>query len=121
SEILSDMIFDTISYHDYKEDYYHAFVVGVLSFAGYRVKSNAEEGEGRPDIVLRDPRRKRAMVIEIKRAPTYETMEERCQAAMEQIESRRYAEGIETMYREVLGFGISFYDKNCQVKAKKFR
>ncbi|MDO4555029.1 MAG: AAA family ATPase [Lachnospiraceae bacterium] len=121
SEILSDMIFDTISYHDYKEDYYHAFVVGVLSFAGYRVKSNAEEGKGRPDIVLRDPRRKRAMVIEIKRAPTYETMEEKCHAAMEQMKSKRYTEGIEMMYREVLGFGISFYDKNCQVKAKKFR
>ncbi|MDO4556187.1 MAG: AAA family ATPase, partial [Lachnospiraceae bacterium] len=121
SEILSDMLFDTISYHDYKEDYYHAFVVGVLSFAGYRVKSNAEEGEGRPDIVLRDPRRKRAMVIEIKRAPTYETMEEKCQDALEQINKRRYAEGIETMYREVFGFGVSFFDKNCLVKAKKFR
>ncbi|MDO4553816.1 MAG: AAA family ATPase [Lachnospiraceae bacterium] len=121
SEILSDMIFDTISYHDYKEDYYHAFVVGVLSFAGYRVKSNVEEGEGRPDVVLRDVRRKRAMVLEIKRAPTYEAMEEKCQDAMKQIKDRRYTEGIETMYREVLGFGISFYDKNCQVKAKKFR
>ena len=50
ADILSKMMFDTISYHDYGEDYYHAFVAGVLSFAGYKVKSNSEEGEGRPDI-----------------------------------------------------------------------
>lgn len=37
-EIITNLIFDTISYHDYKEDFYHAFIAGILSYAGYKVK-----------------------------------------------------------------------------------
>jgi len=116
SDILSRSIFETISYNDYKEDYYHAFVVGLLSFAGYRVKSNAEEGEGRPDIVLRDEHKGRAVIIEIKRAMTFEGMDTVCNEALKQIEDRRYAEGLETEYRTILCYGICFYKKRCLVK-----
>ena len=42
----------TISYHDYKEDFYHAFLVGIFAGAGYSVESNREHGEGRSDIVI---------------------------------------------------------------------
>ncbi|MDO4555918.1 MAG: AAA family ATPase [Lachnospiraceae bacterium] len=121
SELLSDMLFDTISFHDYKEDFYHAFVTGVLSFSGYKVMSNKEEGEGRPDLVLRDKRRGRAVVIEMKRTRNFEDMDKKCQEALDQIEKKRYVEGIETEYEEVLGFGFSFYNKRCKVKAKRFR
>lgn len=38
--ILSDLLFNTISYHDYKEDFYHAFIAGVFTGAGYYVESN---------------------------------------------------------------------------------
>lgn len=37
-------LFDTISYFDYKEDYYHAFVAGLFTGAGYEVSSNSEQG-----------------------------------------------------------------------------
>ena len=30
----------TISYHDYKEDFYHAFLAGIFTGAGYAVESN---------------------------------------------------------------------------------
>ena len=36
----------TISYHDYKEDFYHAFLAGIFAGAGYVVESNKEHGEG---------------------------------------------------------------------------
>ncbi|MDO4555774.1 MAG: AAA family ATPase [Lachnospiraceae bacterium] len=121
SSILSDMIFNTISYHDYREDYYHAFMTGVLSFAGYKVKSNEERGEGRPDIILWDERRGRAMVIEIKRTDSIKKLEFTCEAAIRQIESRRYAEAFEEEYEEIIGFGICFYKKRCMVKSKRFR
>ncbi len=37
----------TISYHDYREDFYHAFLAGIFTGAGYMVDSNKEHGEGR--------------------------------------------------------------------------
>lgn len=121
SDILSKMIFDTISYNDYREDYYHAFVVGVLSFAGYKVKSNSEKGEGRPDVVLKDEREGRAIVIEIKRAATFEGLEAGCRDALKQIEDRRYAQALESEYKEILCYGICFYNKRCRVNAKRYR
>ena len=42
TELLSDLLFDTISYHDYAESFYHAFVTGLVSSAGYIVESNYE-------------------------------------------------------------------------------
>ncbi|MDO4555949.1 MAG: AAA family ATPase [Lachnospiraceae bacterium] len=119
SKILSDMIFDTISYHDYKEDFYHAFVVGILSFSGYKIKSNAEEGEGRPDVILRDERNDRAILFEIKRAENKKAMEEKCLEALEQIASRRYVEGLGDDYDEVIVYGVCFYKKRCLVRGKK--
>ena len=35
SQILSDLLFTTISYHDYSKSFYHAILVGLLSKAGY--------------------------------------------------------------------------------------
>lgn len=121
SRILSEMIFETISYNDYKEDFYHAFVVGVLSFAGYRVQSNNEAGEGRPDVVLRDEKTGRAMVIEIKRAASPGEMEAGCGKALAQIRNRRYEEGLEAEYEDILCYGICFYKKRCRVKGKKWK
>lgn len=42
-----EVLWKTISYHDYKEDFYHAFLVGIFAGAGYMVESNKEHGEGR--------------------------------------------------------------------------
>ena len=43
----------TISYHDYREDFYHAFLAGIFTGAGYMVDSNKEhakvEGVVNPD------------------------------------------------------------------------
>ncbi|WP_242964466.1 hypothetical protein [Eubacterium sp. An3] len=48
TEILSNILFDTISYHDYQESFYHAFLAGLFSGAGYIVESNYEHGLGVP-------------------------------------------------------------------------
>lgn len=34
TELLSDLLFDTISFHDYAESFYHAFVTGLVASAG---------------------------------------------------------------------------------------
>ena len=37
SDALSDLLWDTISYMDYSEDYYHAFLAGIFVGFGYVV------------------------------------------------------------------------------------
>jgi len=46
TEDVSDILFDTISYYDYKEDFYHAFLAGMFSGAGYDVRSSSKQGKG---------------------------------------------------------------------------
>ena len=53
---LTRLLRMTISYHDDKEDFYHAFLAGIFAGAGYVVQSNKEHGEGRSDIVVLDSR-----------------------------------------------------------------
>ena len=51
---IGKLLRKTISYHDYKEDFYHAFLAGILASFHYSVESNREHGEGRSDIVVYD-------------------------------------------------------------------
>lgn len=47
---IQEIFETTISYHDYREDFYHAFLGGIFAGAGYSVESNKEHGEGRSDL-----------------------------------------------------------------------
>ena len=120
SSILSDLLFTTISYHDYAESFYHAMVVGLLSNAGYGVESNYENGLGRSDIVLKDKKNRRAIVMEIKISNDEKDLPKDCLRALSQIEEKRYGDKIQSDgYRDVLAYGISFYKKECMVKKKE--
>ena len=117
TELLSDLLFDTISFHDYAESFYHAFVTGMVVSAGYIVESNYENGLGRSDIVVKDRRKRRAVVIEAKIAADENTMEQECRNALFQIEEKQYARKLERSgFRKVIRYGISFYKKECLVK-----
>lgn len=118
TELLSDLLFDTISFHDYAESFYHAFVTGLVASAGYIVESNYENGLGRSDIVIKDRRNRRAVVIEAKIASSEDKMETECQNAINQIEENQYARKIERSgFRKVVRYGIAFYKKECLVKS----
>lgn len=117
TELLSDLLFDTISFHDYAESFYHAFVTGMVVSAGYIVESNYENGLGRSDIVVKDRRKRRAVAIEAKIAADENTMEKECRNALFQIEEKQYARKLERSgFRKVIRYGISFYKKECLVK-----
>lgn len=117
TDLLSDLLFDTISYHDYAESFYHAFITGLVSSAGYIVESNYENGFGRSDIVIKDRRNRRAVVIETKIASSEDKLEAECQNAIKQIEENQYARKIERSgFRKVIRYGIAFYKKECMVK-----
>lgn len=121
AELLSAKIFETISFYDYKEDFYHAFVAGILSYAGYKVISNREQGEGRSDILVCDEKRNRAIVIEVKTAKKLQDMEEKCREALEQIYDKRYAEALDEEYDEIICYGMSFFKKRCRVHVEQYK
>lgn len=117
TNMISDLLFMTISYHDYEESFYHAFLTGLFSYAGYVVESNKENGLGRSDIVIKDKKNRRAVIFECKIAKTYDKMKEKCEEALQQIETMQYAQKIQMQgYREVIRYGICFWKKDCMVK-----
>lgn len=115
---MSSLLRRTISYHDYREDFYHAFLTGIFAGAGYTVESNKEHGEGRSDIVVNDVIHGRVAIFEAKYTQNLEDLEKTCNKAIEQIDTKMYAKEYEDDYDEILCYGISFFKKRCMVKKK---
>ena len=118
TEEMNKLLRKTISYHDYKEDFYHAFLAGIFAGAGYEVDSNKEHGEGRSDVVVLDPEGDRVAIFEAKYSRTQDAMSKDCAAALQQIEDRQYAKEFEDDYDSALCYGIAFYKKRCLVRMK---
>ena len=119
SERMTDILFDTISYHDYHENYYHAFLTGIISGLGYAVKSNQENGLGRSDIDVREKRKKRGMLLEAKKSDKFEDMEKDALAGKQQIVEKEYLKGFPG-FESVICYGISFFQKKALVKRLEF-
>lgn len=115
---IDKLLRKTISYHDYKEDFYHAFLAGIFAGAGYRVESNQEHGNGRSDVVVLDDDTGAAAIFEVKRAKSSGTMESSCEAALQQIKEKGYAQAIADNYDTVISYGIAFYEKRCLIKTE---
>ena len=109
----------TISYHDYKEDFYHAFLAGIFAGAGYVMESNKEHGEGRSDIVIYDDYEGKVAIFEAKKSQNPEEMKLDCEKAIKQINEKMYANEFEDAYDEILCYGISFFKKRCLVKKNR--
>ena len=115
SEAISNLLWKTISYNDYHEDYYHAFLAGAFVGLGYEVESNKEKGLGRPDIFLRDDDNRRVIIIETKRSKKEDDLDQDCDRAVDQILSKKYAEGLYG-YTQIFCYGIAFFQKQARVK-----
>ena len=113
---MTRLLRKTISYYDYKEDFYHAFLAGIFAGAGYTVESNREHGEGRSDIIVYDTEGGRAAVFEAKYSKNAEQMAEDCNRALDQIRRRMYSDDLEDEYDAIYRYGIAFYKKRCDVK-----
>ena len=119
SKTMTDILFETISYHDYHENYYHAFLTGIISGLGYAVKSNQENGHGRSDIDVRDKRRRRAMLLEAKKSAKEANMEQDALDGRQQIIDKEYLRGF-AGFDSVACYGISFFQKKALVKKLVF-
>lgn len=115
---MNKLLRKTISYHDYREDFYHAFLAGIFAGAGYMVDSNKEHGEGRSDVVVYDTINARVAVFEAKYTRALDKLESECDIALEQIDERMYAKEYEDDYDDIMCYGISFFKKRCLAKKK---
>ena len=118
-DFINQQLLDTISYFDYAESYYHGFMAGLLSNVGrYRVYSNRESGNGRPDIVMTELKfMGRAIILELKRSDTFKDMEMKCEEALAQMKEQKYAAPLaDEGYQEILQYAICFFKKGCMVR-----
>lgn len=115
---MNRLLRQTISYHDYREDFYHAFLASTFAGGGYMVESNKEHGEGRSDVVVKDMRGGRIAIFEAKYSKSLEKLKDACNTALRQINDRMYAKEYEDDYDDILCYGIVFYKKRCMVKKK---
>lgn len=118
-KFINSQLVKSISYYDDVENFYHGYMFGILSgIGGYEIISNREQGNGRPDLVLKPFQPKQpAIIFELKRTQKFSEMEKLCKEALEQIEERSYAaELMEEGYQSVLKYGICFCRKSCMVK-----
>ena len=112
---LCGFLGDSISFYDYHEIFYHAFLTGLLSgVKGIIIKSNSETGTGRADVVLQYPRKGLAAIFEFKSAKSEAAMNKKCDEALKQIETRKYS--FPFRHNTVLKYGIAFFEKQCLVK-----
>ena len=120
-EMLHDYLWDSISVRDtavrsnMKENFYHGMLLGLLRSQGsWLVKSNAETGEGYSDISIQTPDRI-GIIIEVKYADDG-NLEAGCKEALEQIEEKKYAEGLKRRgTKKIINYGIAFWEKECMV------
>lgn len=118
AEEMNKLLRKTISYHDYRKDFYHAFLAGIFAGAGYAVESNREHGEGRSDVVVSDPMNGRVAVFEAKYADSLQSMERKCDEALCQMDEKMYAREYEDDYDQIVCYGIAFFKKRCLVRSK---
>lgn len=115
---IGKLLRQSISFNDYYENFYHGFLVGILTgLEGCIVKSNREGGIGRSDIYLKPlDMTKPGIVIEIKVADSMHNIGEKAQEALNQIIDKRYEEELlDEGYLETRRIGVAFFKKNCRV------
>ena len=113
--LLNDILLRSISYFDNQESFYHGFLVGLLN--DYEVVSNRESGNGRFDVcVLPENILGTVVLIECKHSISEDDLIDDAQEGARQIVEQKYLEEHKfKKYENVIGYGISFYKKQCYV------
>lgn len=113
--LLNDILLRSISYFDNQESFYHGFLVGLLN--DYEVVSNRESGNGRFDIcVLPENILGTVVLIECKHSISEDDLIDDAKEGARQIVEKKYLEEHRfKKYENAVGYGISFYKKQCYV------
>lgn len=113
--LLNDILLRSISYFDNQESFYHGFLGGLLN--DYEVVSNKESGNGRFDVcVLPENILGTIVLIECKHSISEDNLIDDAKEGARQIVEKKYLEEHRfKKYENAIGYGISFYKKQCYV------
>lgn len=113
--LLNDILLRSISYFDNQESFYHGFLVRLLN--DYEVVSNKESGNGRFDVcVLPENILGTVVLIECKHSISEDDLIDDAKEGARQIVKQKYLEEHKfKKYENAVGYGISFYKKQCYV------
>ena len=124
-DTLNNILINSISYEDYHENYYHGFMVGLLSgmnLKEYTIESNREAGKGRGDIIVRHINQNgKAIIFELKYTVQANAMESLANQAIRQIEEQQYDRALLQAgfgKDNIIKYGVCFHKKSCLVKVK---
>ena len=112
-ETLEDSLMEAMSYYDRskdrREDFYHALLLATfMRFKNWKVRSNREEGLGRPDLILEKGDEK--IVIEIKAGRGEKaSLDKLIERAEEQIEKKKYG-------KKAIKIAMAFIGKEFDMK-----
>lgn len=107
---------DTSIKKEMKENFYHGILLGLFgNMVDWKVKLNAESGDGYSDISVEVEDKEIGIIIELKYAENA-AFDDTCKQALEQIDEKNYEEiliddGMKTVYK----YGIACYKKRCKV------
>ncbi|MCD8325347.1 MAG: ATP-binding protein [Lachnospiraceae bacterium] len=125
-KLLTSYLYDSITVRDSavqkdkKEILYHGLMIGILANAdGWKVKSNADSGDGYCDLRVEIEKESIGMMIEFKYAENAR-LTAGCRDAMDQIDRMDYTrefklQGYSTIYK----YGIACFKKRCKVLCEK--
>ena len=119
TESLSALLWNSISYFDYGEEYYHGLLNGIFTSRGFTPDSNDEAGLGRLDLRVRDHGNRRLLIFEFKRVKAKNDLDAGCDEAISQIIKNGYAKTMPDGYEQQIVYGIAFYAKTAKVKRLK--
>jgi hypothetical protein len=106
---------DTAVRSNYKENFYHGMLLGILQYeSSWLVKSNLESGEGYGDLLIETPE-SIGVIVELKYAKD-NNLKAHAEEALSQIEGKQYeARLYDDGMEKIVRIGIAFYKKKCKV------
>nr|WP_297705270.1 AAA family ATPase [uncultured Butyrivibrio sp.] len=125
-DTFSDYLIQHISIRDtnvrkeMKENFYHGYLLGILSAVSGAVVSNRESGDGYADIIIKSAETRTGVVLEIKYAEN-ENLDAYCDEALHQISEKNYEQSLIDDGMDVIRkYGVACYKKRCKVKMCHF-
>ena len=117
-KILNNML-PSLSVHDINENGYHMYVMGLFNLFtnddNYIVYSNRESGNGRFDVMIKDKKFNKGIILEFK--VTKDDLEKSALKGLKQIEEKEYyMDLVYEGYKEINKFVIVFKGKKCVVR-----
>ena len=113
---LTEILWNSISYFDYGEEYYHGMLNGIFTSRGFVPDSNDEAGLGRLDLRVKDRGNRSILLMEFKRSKSEKELDADCDDAIAQIIEKGYNRTMPEGYERQLVYGIAFFAKVARIK-----